>query len=96
MNQRRKSYPLEIVYSLDEYPFYCMSKGHHDCDTFMQAASITLGGLDGWERPRHEWWRAIPSPDHDGTVLLTQVNSPARGAYPVTVMDLDDSENTRS
>ncbi|MEN9376006.1 MAG: hypothetical protein RL710_1163 [Pseudomonadota bacterium] len=83
-----KQYPLDLQNCSGDDGPGVMSKGHHDFEKFKAEAVIWwVESLDGWDGPRHEWWRVVPDQTGDYKCLYHPAKPGARGAFPVTVMD---------
>ena len=97
-----KTYPLALDLSFDIESgelFAVFSRGHHETGPFLEAAKSYLhdeGYLDGWPNRCAEtlvartYYRIIPLPTNaDFHFFYRNQSHPGRGAFPVTVLELD-------
>ena len=64
------------------------SKGHHDLGAFAEYAGVSyMLTIPDPEKAVHTYQRVVPSADGDG-MMLVNCAGPARGAYPVTYIDM--------
>jgi hypothetical protein len=89
-----KAYPLQprSLWEARHGPYGAYSKGHHAPDAFL--AACREGGWDDVVEHAspamvlHLWWRFVPDNDSGGSVSVDAAPH-ARGAFPVTVFDLE-------
>lgn len=71
------------------------AKGHHDAAAFIESVNHWLDRHDkqiAGERyvVKHVYWRNVPATEYgEGFTLFVEAPGPGRGAYPVTVVEVD-------
>ena len=82
---------LEIHEISDGDAVRLYSKGHHDAGEFLVAAAFAALDVVTPQVVRHEWWATRVIGDMTGlgeSYYRRRVAATAKGAYPVTVVDL--------
>lgn len=83
-----KAYELNIEHCNDfgNDDHYCLfSKGHHDAESFAQAAMGYVRDIE-IEGSAHEWWRAIPDGTGEYSCRYVGATPKSKGSFPVTVI----------
>jgi len=89
----KKAYPLDIQ-DIREFeggprPIWYTSKGHHDATVFCEELQRVYGIHVEPSEVRQGWQRTVPSgPDYPGWVAVWPARAGARGAYPITVVEI--------
>ena len=81
---------IETITEFEGYsPTMYMIRGHVPKDDFMNALLIEHMEECPIERVQHSYFRNVPVPNHpDCPMLMYKTDGPARGAYPVTHVDV--------
>jgi hypothetical protein len=68
-----------------QHPTMYMLRGHIDKETFLKALLVEHLSECSIDRVWHSYFRNIPVPSHpDCPMIMVKTKGPARGAYPVT------------
>ena len=99
-----RQWPLEIEVSREfdcDTKLECFSQGHHDAQTFLDAADSEECLYDYFapiplSMVRHEYWRKVPyTIEGRRGWQFVPAQGPGRGAFPVTTIFLPDLSELR-